>query len=100
MDSPAAELLLSDTPRPGVRVLRLNRPERRNAMVAELAQALHEALDEVAADRSCRAVVITGNGPAFCVGLDLGGYGAAPQNTGADGARDSLANQEHMSRLI
>src|SRR3954451_4826212 len=94
------DLLLSETPREGVRVLRLNRPDRRNAMVAELAEALSAALDEIAADRSCRAVVITGNGPAFCVGLDLAGYGAAPGNTGADEARDRLANQEHMSRLI
>src|SRR3954463_15317526 len=98
--SPPNDLLQSETPRDGVRVLRLNRPERRNAMVAELAEALHGALDEIAADRSCRAVVITGNGPAFCVGLDLAGYGAAPGNTGEDPARDSLANQEHMSRLV
>src|SRR3954469_8731524 len=97
---PSTDLLVSETPRDGVRVLRLNRPDRRNAMVADLAQALHDALDDIAADRSCRAVVITGNGPAFCVGLDLGGYGAAPGTTGTDEARDRLANQEHMSRLI
>ena len=97
MDS---DLLLEERPREGVRLLRLNRPDRRNAMVAELAEALHDALDDIAADRTCRAVIITGNGPAFCVGLDLAGYGAAPGNTGSDPARDSLANQEHMSRLV
>src|SRR6478672_6150546 len=100
MDSSRTDLLLEERPRADVRVLRLNRPDRRNAMVAELAQALHEALDDIAGDRSCRAVVITGKGPAFCVGLDLAGYGAAPGNTGGDHARDSLANQEHMSRLV
>jgi enoyl-CoA hydratase len=97
---PSTELLLANTPRPGIRLLTLNRPDRRNAMVAELAQALHDELDAIAADRSCRAVILTGAGQAFCVGLDLAGYGAAPGHTGADAARDSLANQEHMSRLV
>src|SRR3954449_8059947 len=98
---PSSELLLSETPRPGIRLLTLNRPDRRNAMVAELAQALHEELDAIAADRSCRAVILTGAGQAFCVGLDLAGYGESPGHSGgADTARDSLANQEHMSRLV
>ena len=93
-------MLKIDTPSPAIRVLTLDRDEARNAMNAELCAALHEALDRVAADRSCRAVVLTGAGRAFCVGLDLGGYGAAPGNDGTDPARDMLANQEHMSRLI
>ena len=93
-------MLKIDTPSPAVRVLTLDRDEARNAMNAELCSALHEALDRVAADRSCRAVVLTGAGRAFCVGLDLLGYGAAPGNDGTDAARDMLANQEHMSRLI
>src|SRR3954453_18554368 len=100
MDSSRTDLLIEERPHADVRVLRLNRPDRRNAMVAELAQALHDALDDIAGDRSCRAVIITGNGSAFCVGLDLAGYGAAPGRTGSDHARDSLANQEHMSRLV
>jgi enoyl-CoA hydratase len=93
-------MLKIDTPSPAVRVLTLDRDEARNAMNAELCSALHEELDRVAADRSCRAVVLTGAGRAFCVGLDLSGYGAAPGNDGTDPARDMLANQEHMSRLI
>ena len=44
--------------------------------------------------------MLTGAGRAFCVGLDLGGYGEAPGNDGTDNARDRLGNQEHMSRLI
>jgi enoyl-CoA hydratase/carnithine racemase len=83
-----------------VRVLTLNRPDARNAMTSELCGALHEELDRVAADRACRAVVLTGAGQAFCVGLDLAGYGEAPGNDGTDNARDRLGNQEHMSRLI
>jgi enoyl-CoA hydratase len=93
-------MLKIDSPSPAVRVLTLDRDDARNAMNAELCGALHEALDQVAADRSCRAVVLTGAGRAFCVGVDLGGYGAAPGNDGTDSARDMLGNQEHMSRLI
>src|SRR4051812_3477505 len=95
-----ASLLLTDTPAPHVRLITLNRPDRLNAMTAELCSELHDELDAVAADRACRAVVLTGAGRAFCVGLDLGGFGAAPGADGSDDARDRLANQEHMSRLI
>jgi enoyl-CoA hydratase len=93
-------LLSVESPAPHVRLLTLNRPDHLNAMTAELCQALHEALDQVAADRSCRAIVLTGAGRAFCAGLDLHGYGAAPGNDGSDAARDRLANQQHMSTLI
>src|SRR5437588_9212250 len=94
------EVLVSERPAAAVRLLTLNRPDRLNAMTAELCEALHDELRQVAADRSCRAVVLTGAGRAFCAGLDLHGYGTAPGNDGSDAARDRLANQEHMSRLV
>jgi enoyl-CoA hydratase len=93
-------LVLVDDPAPHVRRLTLNRPEQLNAMTAELCEALHGELHAIADDRSCRAVILTGAGRAFCVGLDLHGYGASPGNDGSDLARDRLANQEHMSRLV
>jgi enoyl-CoA hydratase len=83
-----------------VQVLTLNRPDALNAMTAELCEALHEELRGVAADRSCRVVVLTGAGRAFCAGVDLRGYGDAPGNDGTDSARDMLSNQEHMSSLV
>ena len=95
-----SDLVTLESPRPGVRMLIMNRPDQLNAMTAELCQALHDSLAEVAGDRSCRAVILTGAGRAFCVGLDLNGYGQAPGNDGTDQARDRLANQEHMSRLV
>ncbi len=95
-----SELVLVDQPTPAVRVLTLNRPDELNAMTAELCAALHDQLAAARADRSCRAVVITGAGRAFCAGLDLHGYGPAPGNDGTDAARDRLGNQEHMSRLV
>lgn len=49
----------------------LNRPERRNALDDSLIDALDAALREVAAAPDCRAVVLTGAGPAFCAGGDM-----------------------------
>ncbi|MBW1877741.1 MAG: enoyl-CoA hydratase/isomerase family protein [Deltaproteobacteria bacterium] len=62
----------------GVTTLTLNRPERRNALSAEMVQALHDALDAIGCDESVRVVVLTGAGKGFCAGGDLaGGFGAA-----------------------
>src|SRR2546423_9441222 len=95
-----AEVLKTDRPARSVRVLTLNRPDALNAMTAELCEALHAELRGIAADRSCRVVVLTGTGRAFCAGVDLRGYGEAPGNDATDSARDRLGNQEHMSSLI
>jgi enoyl-CoA hydratase len=92
--------LLVDEPAPHVTRLTLNRPEQLNAMTAELCEALHAELRRIASERSCRVVVLTGSGRAFCAGLDLRGYGAAPGNDGSDESRDRLTNQQHMSTLI
>lgn len=67
-DEPA---LLLERLEHGVVLLRLNRPERRNAMTDELTQAWQAAIEELRADRYVRAVVVTGEGKAFCAGGDL-----------------------------
>ncbi len=95
-----SDVLLSERHSPQIHLLTLNRPEQLNAMSAELCQALHDELGALAADRSCRAIVLTGAGRGFCAGVDLRGYGQAPGNDESDQARDHLANQEHMSTLI
>ena len=95
-----SSLVLVDQTTPHVRRLTLNRPDRLNAITSELCEALRAELRAIAADRSCRAVIVTGAGRGFCAGLDLGGYGNAPGNDGTDQARDRLGNQEHMSRLV
>src|SRR5437899_11684893 len=95
-----SSVLLVDEPAKHIRRLTLNRPEQLNAMTAELCQALHDELSAIGRERSCRAAIITGAGRGFCAGLDLHGYGAAPENDGSDEPRDRLANQQHMSTLI
>jgi enoyl-CoA hydratase/carnithine racemase len=54
-----------------VRWLRLNRPERRNALNPALVAALDAAVGQAAADPGTRLVVIAGEGPSFCAGADL-----------------------------
>jgi methylglutaconyl-CoA hydratase len=54
-----------------VRVLTLNRPEKRNALNDALIAALKEALREADADESLRAIIIRGAGKDFCSGADL-----------------------------
>ena len=52
-------------------ILRLNRPDRLNAFTHEMGEEIKAALDVTDVDDSVRAVVITGNGRAFCAGADL-----------------------------
>lgn len=54
-----------------VTVITLNRPDKFNSFNREMALALHGALDEAENDANCRAIVLTGNGKAFCAGQDL-----------------------------
>jgi 2-(1,2-epoxy-1,2-dihydrophenyl)acetyl-CoA isomerase len=57
--------------RDGVRTLTLNRPDRKNAIDAQLWGELADALRAAARDRRLRALVITGAGDAFCSGADI-----------------------------
>lgn len=56
-----------------VAIFTLNRPDRRNALDIELCRRIHEAVDGLT---DTRAIVVTGDGTAFCAGADLNGvYG-------------------------
>lgn len=57
-----------ERPRDGVALLTLDNPDQRNAMSDEMTSSWVAAVDELAADRSVRAVVVTGEGSAFCSG--------------------------------
>ena len=56
----------------------LNRPHRHNAVTAGLRDGLAEALTLAAADDTITAVHLSGNGPSFCSGGDLGEFGSFP----------------------
>ena len=55
----------------GVCTLTLNRPDQFNALSEELLEALANALDDAATDKTARVVVLGANGRAFCAGHDL-----------------------------
>ncbi|MGE0314595.1 MAG: enoyl-CoA hydratase/isomerase family protein [Lautropia sp.] len=55
----------------GVTTLRIDRPAVRNALNAELLQAMIDAARSAIADPGCRVIVLAGNGKAFCAGADL-----------------------------
>jgi enoyl-CoA hydratase len=65
----------------GVVTLTFNRPDIRNAMTSELTEAFTGAVDSLRGDPSVRAVIVTGNGKAFCAGGDLSWINPGP---GAD----------------
>ena len=67
--------------RSGYRVITLNRPQRLNAFNEAMHQALAKAVEEAEADASCRALMITGAGRAFCAGQDLADRLVAPGAT-------------------
>ena len=70
-DQPSYEQVIYEV-RDNVAVVTLNRPEKLNAMTAQMGAELGDAMAEADADDEVRAVVVTGAGRAFCAGADLG----------------------------
>jgi enoyl-CoA hydratase/carnithine racemase len=64
-------VLLIDHPAPGVRRLRIHRPEARNAIDAAVRAALRTALDDAAGDAAVRVLLFGSAGNTFCAGGDL-----------------------------
>jgi enoyl-CoA hydratase len=67
----AYDTIILERPADGVALITLNRPERGNSVVPELAADLIHALTALDADHSVRVLVITGAGKQFCAGADL-----------------------------
>ncbi|WP_214407743.1 enoyl-CoA hydratase/isomerase family protein [Pseudonocardia lacus] len=89
------------SPGPEVRRIEMRRPERLNAMDAEMVGALHEALADAEADPLCRVVVLTGAGRGFCAGLDLNGYGDPPNAAAEPGPiHRTLGTQRQIAGLV
>lgn len=74
-----------------LRVLRLNRPDRKNALNGELIEAVVAAVRAAAVDDDVWVIALTGNGDAFCSGLDLSGIDG---DRGDDGARGEPSDEE------
>lgn len=80
----------------GVADVRLDRVDKMNALDNAMFAALIEVGDQVAADPAVRCVVLSGNGRAFCAGLDMGNFGKmAEGNSGVTADREPLAARTH-----
>jgi enoyl-CoA hydratase/carnithine racemase len=84
--------------RGAVRVLTMNRPEKRNALNTALTQALLDALRAADADEAVGCVVLTGAGPGFCAGADLSEFkDLTPEKRPLVEARAELSMQLHLA---
>ena len=87
-------LLVED--RGAVRILTMNRPEKRNALNSELTQSLLDALRAADADESVGCIALTGAGPGFCAGADLSEFKDLQAAVAAEN-RAELTMQLHLA---
>ena len=66
----------------GVRTIRLNRPEKKNALTQPMYEVMTRSLREAAASEAIRAIVLAGAPGAFCAGADIGEFLEAAQSGG------------------
>lgn len=70
-DNVAADTSIPDAPAAHIAIITMNRPEARNALNADLSEALPTVISTCNAEPGLRAIVLTGADPAFCAGFDL-----------------------------
>lgn len=64
--------------------VRLNRPDKMNALSIPMFEAINAAAEQIMTDRDVRAVVLSGEGRAFCAGLDLANFTSPDSFGGGD----------------
>lgn len=98
--STATEQPLICTVSDGVATLTLNRPAARNALSAELKEALAEAVPRLVANTEVRAIVLTGAGGVFCAGGDLRAMVQARPGMTIEGWRARMADVHPWVRQL
>ena len=88
------ETLLYDVADNGVATITLNRPDRLNAFNGVMRTELLDLFDQIDADDSVRAVIMTGSGRGFCAGADLADSGGDTFNAEAQGRDPDQANRD------
>ncbi len=78
----------------GVADVRLNRPDKMNALDPAMFDGIIDAIDRLAGDNSLRAVVLSGEGKAFCAGLDMGSFAAMVEKSQGGDKEPSSRNLE------
>ena len=79
----------------GIADVRLNRPDKYNALSPEMFQAIVDAGESLLEARDVRAVVLSGNGRGFCAGLDVSSFsGMADRASSGAGSAESLLQRD------
>ncbi|WP_219209698.1 enoyl-CoA hydratase/isomerase family protein [Variovorax boronicumulans] len=84
----------------GIAILALNRPEVRNAIHDDMRAELMAVLDRVNRDEGIRALVLTGNGKAFCAGGDIRAMQQRMQAPAGDVAYNGWARQQRTHHAL
>jgi enoyl-CoA hydratase len=84
----------------GVATLTLDRPDRLNAITAELIADLRKALEQAFDQKDVRVIRLRGAGRAFCAGYDIGWAAEAMEEGEAGGPWDPVADYQMMSRFV
>ena len=82
-----------------VATITLNRPEKRNALNAELVRELSEALSRAESDESVRAIILKATGNTFCSGADLEQLKAMQTNSFEENVADSNRLKELFKKI-
>jgi len=94
------ETVIVEKPEKHISVITLNRPERLNAISAELITDLCEAFRQMGSDNDIRVAIVTGAGRAFCSGLDLEDFGLVPGIDGLTIPRMGWRSMEHVAQVV
>ena len=81
-------------PQPGIRQLSLYRPEKRNAISIQMRQEIIDCLKALEGDEKVVALIITGDGPSFSAGFDLGEFAQAEK------AKDLALSSKEYHRAV
>lgn len=82
-----------------IRTIALNRPDKRNALNAEVVAELQQAFDAAEADGNVRVIVLTGRGAVFCAGADLAYLRDISENSVLENVEDSRALMRLMHAI-
>ncbi|HVO75641.1 MAG TPA: enoyl-CoA hydratase/isomerase family protein [Ignavibacteriaceae bacterium] len=83
----------------GIALIKLNRPEKRNALHPILINEFKEKLNDIENDKSARILIITGEGSSFCSGADLDYLNQLRKFSAADNEKDTKSIAELFLRL-
>ncbi len=99
MGFPKNERVSIDLSENGVAQIRLTRPDKMNALDPEMFERIIQAGHALHEMRGLRAVVLAGEGPSFCAGLDTASFGAEPAEDAAPLTQRTYGNSNKFQQV-